>query len=200
MSRKRSISGRARTSSTVATNVNIQLSKVNKQFKSLRRAGEYGTYASKKVIANLNQSKYFYYNRKSKTFKISKRSKLTQSQKRLYAKQFQQFLKSKLSKPEFIKKLRAETKDKIKTTLTNVTDKELTDEDVDMFLSLQTDEDYRYIADKIGDSEAYILMNKASEQNMNVTSFRKTLSDYMTVNSQDIRDVTRRLFDKYITQ
>ena len=200
MPRKRSISGRARTSSTVATNVNIQLNKVNKQFKSLRRAGEYGTYASKKVIANLNQSKYFYYNRKSKTFKISKRSRLTQSQKRLYAKQFQQFLKSKLSKPEFIKKLRNETKDKIKTTLTNVTDKELTDEDVDMFLSLQTDEDYRYIADKIGDSEAYILMNKASEQNMNVTSFRKTLSDYMTVNSQDIRDVTRRLFDKYITQ
>lgn len=200
MPRKRSISGRARTSSTVATNVNIQLNKVNKQFKSLRRAGEYGTYASKKVIANLNQSKYFYYNRKTKTYKISKRSRLTKSQKRLYAKQFQQFLKSKLSKPEFIKKIRAETKDKIKTTLTNVTDKELTDEDVDMFLSLQTDEDYRYIADKIGDSEAYILMNKASEQNMNVTSFRKTLSDYMTVNSQDIRDVTRRLFDKYITQ
>ena len=200
MPRKRSVSGRSRISSTVATNVNIQLNKVNKQFKTLRRAGEYGSYASKKVIANLNQSKYFYYNRKTKTYKISKRSRLTQSQKRLYAKQFQQFLKSKLSKPEFIKKLRTETKDKIKTTLTNVTDKELTDEDVDMFLSLQTDEDYRYIADKIGDSEAYILMNKASEQNMNVTSFRKTLSDYMTVNSQDIRDVTRRLFDKYITQ
>lgn len=200
MPRKRSVSGRSRISSTVATNVNIQLSKVNKQFKTLRRAGEYGTYASKKVIANLNQSKYFYYNRKTKSYKISKRSKLTQSQKRLYAKQFQQFLKSKLSKPEFIKKLRTETKDKIKTTLTNVTDKELTDEDVDMFLSLQTDEDYRYIADKIGDSEAYILINKASEQNMNVTSFRKTLSNYMTVNSQDIRDVTRRLFDKYITQ
>lgn len=200
MPRKRSVSGRSRISSTIATNVNIQLSKVNKQFKTLRRAGEYGSYASKKVIANLNQSKYFYYNRKTKTYKISKRSRLTQSQKRLYAKQFQQFLKSKLSKPEFIKKLRAETKAKIKTTLTNVTSKELTDEDVDMFLSLQTDEDYRYIADKIGDSEAYILMNKASEQNMNVTSFRKILSDYMTVNSQDIRDVTRRLFDKYITQ
>ena len=109
-----------------------------------------------------------------------------------------QFLSSKLSKAHNIKKIRAETRNKVKARLQGLRDEVLTDKDIDEFYELTHDEDFRYLADKIGDSDVYVLLSEVKESGGNSEDLIEKLQQFIIfTNSSDAADKARRLLNKW---
>lgn len=198
MPRKRSSAGRRR-SGSVQTNLYIQVEKVNRQLRRLERSGEYGSYASKKLLRMANEAKQIKYNRKARSkISIKRGFKFSLIEQRAVAKRFQEFLGSKLSKASEIKKVRAETRRKVKMKLQGLRDEVLTNKDIDEFYSLTHDEDFRYLADKIGDSDVYILLKETQKEGGSAEDLIEKLQQFMIfTNSSDAADKARRLLNKW---
>ena len=192
MPRKRSSSGRSRAGS--------QLVAVNRQFRELQRAGELGRYASKKVLRLAREEPKLFKVKRSGRFRflIRNQAKLSPIEKRAVFKRFQEFLSSKLGTPENIKRTRAETRRKVKTRLQGLLDKELTDKDIDEFYELTHDEDFRYLADKIGDSDVYVLLSEIRESGGDEEDLLEKLRQFMIFsNSSDAADRAKKLYNKW---
>ena len=196
MPRKRSISGRRRTTPSIVTMVN----QVNRQFRKLERSGEFGKYASKSIIRFAKESKKFKYSSKGlKKIKISKRAKFKPIEIRAIKKRLGQFLTSKLSKAHNIKKTRAKTRKLIKAKLQGLLDRELSNNDIDEFYELTNDEDFSYLADKVGDSEVYALLDEVKESGGNAEDLIEKLQQFMIFsNSSEAADKARRLYNKWV--
>lgn len=196
MPRKRSISGRKRTTPSLITLTN----QVNKQLNKLKRSGEYGKYASKSIIKLASESKKLKFNPKSyKQIKIKKSTKFKRIEARSIRKRFEQFLSSKLSKAHNIKKIRAKTRKLVKTKLQGLLDRELSNDDIDEFYDLTHDKDFRYLADKIGDSDVYALLDEVKESNGNDEDLINKLQQFMIFsNSSDAADKARKLYNKWV--
>lgn len=195
MPRKQSIAGRRKSAPTLITLVN----QANKQLCKLERSGEYGKYASKELIRTAKESPKLNYRRKGyKKITISKRARMKPIEQRALAKQLMQFLSSKLSKAHNIKKIRAETRKKVKARLQGLRDKELTNEDIDEFYELTHDEDFRYLADKIGDSDLYVLLSEVKESGGDEEDLLEKLRQFMIFsNSSDAADRAKKLYNKW---
>lgn len=195
MPRKRSIAGRRKNAPTLITLVN----QANKQLRKLERSREYGKYASKELIRTAKESSKLNYSRnRYKKITISKRARMKPIEQRALTKQLMQFLSSKLSKANNIKKIRAETRKKVKARLQGLRDKELTNKDIDEFYELTHDKDFRYLADKIGDSDVYVLLSEVKESGGNSEDLIEKLQQFMIfTNSSDAADKARRLLNKW---
>ena len=198
MPRKKSTAGRRR-SGTASSNIYIQVKKINRQLRRLERAGELGSYASKDIIRMANESKPLTYRRKGRNkIRVKKGAKFKPTERRTILKRFKEFLTSKLSKPSEIKKTRNETRRKVKEKLQGLRDEVLTDEDVDEFYSLTQDEDFRYLADKIGDSEVYVLLSEVRKEGGSVNDLKEKLEQFLVFsNSSDAINKARRLYNKW---
>ena len=196
MARKR-ISGRARTP-TAQSKLLRSIEMVNKKLNKLDRAGLYGKYASKKLFRSIRGESKIKYSRAKKVKVTVKVKEMNASQIRYYQKIFDTFLASKTSSPIGIEQTRSKVAQKLKESLSEITDSDITDQDIDDFYALVQDEDFRYLADKIGDSDIYILVNEAKERNLKETGFAKLLEQYMTLNTQEIRDAALNLYNKFV--
>lgn len=196
MPRKR-ISGRAR-SATKESRFLLTLDKVNRKLKQLDKNQVYGTYSTKKMLKQIQkEGKIEYKSARQDKIKVDV-DKLSASQLRYYQKVFDSFLRSKTSSPIGVEEVRTKTRETLKDTLGQITDKDISDQDVDKFYDLVADEDFRYLADKIGDSEVYILIDYAKENALNEDSFVNLLEQYMTVNNEDARNTASDLYNKYV--
>ena len=196
MPRKRSTAGRSRTSTqSLITMVN----QVNRQLRKLERSGEYGKYASKEVIRTAKESKKLSYKRKGARYiRISKRAKFTPIEQRAIKKKLSVFLTSKLGKAHQIKKIRAETRKLVKARLQGLRDKELTNKDIDEFYELTHDEDFRYLADKISDSDVYVLLEEVKESGGDADDLIEKLQQFMIFsNSSEAAEKAKRLYNKW---
>lgn len=197
MARKKSIQGRKRNiiSPQRATE------KVAKRIRKLKASGNFGRYASKKI-----QSLF-----KSENIKI-KRNKIKLDWKKLkpiqvkkYYKVFTDFLKAKTSTVSGIEENRLETREKLADTLSGLADERVSDEDIDDFYEMVKDDDFRYIADKIGDSDFYVLLNETKKEvkenggNANEI-LKEKLEEFMVVtNSSDAYNKVKNMYDKWFS-
>lgn len=196
MARKR-VTGRAR-SVTKESRFLLTLDKVNRKLKQLDKNQVYGTYSTKKMLKQIQKEGKINYKRdRQEKIKVDV-DKLSASQLRYYQKVFESFLKSKTSSPIGLKEVRTKTRESLKDTLGQISDKEISDQDVDKFYELVADEDFRYLADKIGDSEMYILIEYAKDNALSEDSFVNLIEQYMTVNNEDVRNIASDLYNKFV--
>ena len=198
MARKRSVSGRARPK-TLENKLRITVEKVNRRLNKLDQGKVYGRYASKQILRLAGQ-KNILYSRKRRNKLIISTKGLTQSELRLYQKQMESFLKSKTSTVSGVKQARANVIEKVKKSLSGMTDLELTDDDVEDFFNLTSkDNDFKYLADRMDPSKLYILMQHTKEADGTGENFISMLENYMTVNNQNVRNKATRLYNKFIS-
>lgn len=198
MARKRSVSGRARPK-TLENQLRITVEKVNRRLNKLDQGKVYGRYASKQILRLAGQ-KNVLYSRKRRNKLIISTKGLTQSELRLYQKQMESFLKSKTSTVSGVKQARANVIEKVKKSLSGMTDLELTDDDVEDFFNLTSkDNDFKYLADRMDPSKLYILMQHTKEADGTGENFISMLENYMTVNNQNVRKKATRLYNKFVS-
>lgn len=192
MARKRSVSGRK--PQTFSKSYLTQ--KVEKSIKMLKNQKVYGKYASKKLVSLFKSE-----NIKFKKGKVKiDWKKLRPIKEKKIIKVFTEFLKSKTSKLSGIKAKRDETRERLKDTLSGLADKRLDDDDIDDFYELVADDDFRYLADKIGDSEVYSIFQQAKEMPTEKRDdyIKSGLQDFMEItNSSDAYKKAKDLFSKY---
>ena len=170
--------------------------KIGKRVKKLKKQGLLGRYSSKKLLSLFKTE-----NIKIKKGKIKidwKKIKPIKEKKIL--KVFKDFFKSPEATDEGIRKKREETREKLKDSLSGLADERLSDDDIDDFYELVKDDDFRYLADKIGDSDVYVIFAKAREvPSEEKADFIKTrLEDFIQItNSSDAYDKALGLYNKY---
>lgn len=201
MARKRSVGGRARSSSTIRSNIYIQAEKINKRIRSLHKGNNFGSYKSKDLINFARDNKYVTLSRTSrrKTPKISiiNLAKATAGQVRLIGKKFKELLSAKSFTNAGINDIRKKTRIKVKTTLEGIADKELTDEDVDKFYEI-VEYNKNSILEQIPPSEFYALVTQASEENLSVNGWVNLLNNYVSINNEEIREAAEQLYNKFV--
>lgn len=184
-----------------AFTINRQLIEVNKRLDLLRSQNLQTTYSAKKLINRLQSDNLIKINLSKKSRKLSFKtniSSLSAAQIRYYSKVFQQFLKSKASTPAGIKQIRRESENTLKETLGEITDSNITDEDVDDFYDLLYDPDFNNLADKIDPSELYILLMEIKNSGGNLRDFISLINKYITSNTKETRQTATRLYNKFI--
>lgn len=196
MARKR-IKGRSRVP-TPESKLLRSIEMTNRKLNRLDSAGLYGSYASKKLLRTIQKEPRVKYNRGKRAKVTVNVKKLNASQIRYYQKVFTSFLESKTSSAFGIKDAESRTRAKLKESLSEIRDEDLTEQDVEDFYTLVEDNDFRYFADKIGDSDIYILVNEAKSRDLKKRPFYEMLKQYMTVNTKEARDSARRLYEKYV--
>lgn len=197
MARNKKASGRARPT-TPENKLLLTLDKVNRNLYRLDINQVYGKYSAKKMLAIVSRESQISYKRVSRVKIRVDIKNLNASQIRYYQKVFDSFLKSKTSSPIGIKEVRSKTEQKLKQSLGELLDKEISEEDVDDFYTLVQDEDFRYIADKIGDSLEYILVEQIRTAGGTEEDFVNLLSKFITVNTEELREKAKRLYNKYV--
>ncbi|MBQ1769776.1 MAG: hypothetical protein IIZ99_03630 [Turicibacter sp.] len=197
MARKKSLKGRAK-KPTVISSLNILIEKTNRKLRSLDKAGLYGHYSTLKLLRSISGESDISYKRKRRNkIKLNRKPSII-GKTRLYLKNFQSFVRSKTSSPIGIKDVRKKTESKLKKTLGNMTDKEVTDEDLDDFYQLMNDRDVKQNKEKIPPSNVYVLLQEAKEKDMSSDNFSKQLQIAMNSNNEDTRKMAERLYNKFV--
>lgn len=195
MPRKKSVGGRARIVPTTA----YLVERANKKLINLERANLGGTYSSKQLIQSLQGHKAVKIGSRKARNRIKVIRSLNATQKRFVNKRLRQFVESETSTPTGIRRKRAETRDNVLQGLSKLVDRKLTKQDLDDFYDLVENEDFQGLADMIGDSEMYVLVDEAKQKNLkNPNDFEKLLNKHMTSNTKEVRDKATRLFNKFI--
>ena len=199
MPRKKSVGGRSR-GITIESRLIRSIEKTNKALNRIERSGKYGKYASKKLL-KLTNDKTVRYKRKNKfKFKIKNVRTLTTQQQLKYLKVFTRFLNSPTSSESGLLKAETEVKERVRKSLGEVSEKELTDEDVEDFYDLMTDENLtNYFLQYLKPSDLYGLILEAKEQGWNEDKFIQELEQFMTINVEESRNKAKRLYEKYVS-
>ena len=197
MVRKRGLKGRKKQSSVTA-NLFRNLEIVNRKVTSLKKSGQFGSYASKDIVRLMSQN-YIRVSRKSGKITVRKPNLIKSSQIRLINKRFESFIKNSTSTPAGIKEVQNKINSKARERLGNYLDRDLTDEELEDFYRLTHDEDFRYLADKIGDSEMYVIIDYVRQNNLNYDDFDYSLRQYIDFsNNSDAARIAQRLYNSII--
>ena len=195
MPRKKSVGGRSRAVPTT----NYLLERANKKLVRLERANLGGTYASKQLLQSLQGRKSVKVGSRKARNRIKVIRSLSVTEKKYVNKKLNQFIQSETSTPTGIKRKRAEVRENVLQGLSKLVDRELTKQDLDDFYDLVENEDFQGLADMIGDSEMYVLVDEAKQKNLkSPNDFTKLLNKHMTSNTKEVRDKATRLFNKFI--
>lgn len=197
MARKKSISGRSRRP-TIESRLIRTIEKSNKALARLEKNRSYGTYASRRLLTLANSSA-FKYNRKSK-FKIRDVKSLNKQEQLFYLKKFEKFLKSPTSKVSGIEAAKGEVRKRVKQSLGEIAEKQLTDQDVEDFFDMMYDNQFISITDYISPSDEFAIINEAKEQNYSEDKFVNILAQTSNIEnpSEDFRNKAIKLYNKYV--
>lgn len=197
MPRKRSISGRSRRTS-ITSDIYLQTEKINKRLRSLERAGNFGKYKGKELLTFVKDSRFLKMSRRRR-LKVSKLREATFGQLAIISKKFKSIIKSKGFSNIGIKKIREETRAKVKKYFEDVNERELTNKELDTFFELLS---YRKneILDRIPPSDFFNLVLTAQNQNADENDFVELLSNYVTINNEDLRKEAKKLYHKYVAR
>ena len=196
MARKR-ITGRSRPS-TPQGQLKRSVEKTNKKLNRLQKSGKLGEYSSKKLIRRIQGAAGISYRQNAKQKIRIDTVRLNVSQVRYYLKIFTDFNNTITSSPIGIANKEAKAREKLKESLSILRDKDIDDQDIEDFYTLVEDEDYRYFADKVGDSDMYILLEDAKTKELDEDGFIDLLKQYMTINTKEVRDKAKNLYNKFV--
>ena len=194
MARKRGLKGR-KAQSTVTGNLFHNLETVNRKVTSLKKSGQFGSYASKDIVRLMSQNDIIRVSRKSGKITVRKPNLLKPAQVRLINKRFESFIKSSTSTPSGIKAVQNKINSKVRETLGNYIDRDLTDEELEDFFELTHNESFRYLADKIGDSTTFVVLDYTKQNNLNYNDFESMLKQYIEFsNNSDAARIAQNLY------
>lgn len=200
MPRKRT-TGRAR-AVTGTSRVQLELERVNRKLNTLAKSGQYGSYASKRLINVLSEDERV-------VIKKSRRGRrqviiqgvkvLSQNQSRYYAKTLREFRTAKTSTPLGIRETRRKAEEKIKQSLGGALSRKITNKDLDDFYKLVTDADYRKIYEYITPSELEVIIDTAKRNAYDEDQFKDLLFSYISKEpDEELRQIARRLYIKFV--
>ena len=198
--------------------------KANKRLKILKKGGEYGSYASKKLFVRLESKdldllqkykrgkrKYILkggkriktrepYNAEIQRIYIHKNwNKLNNTELRAIKKAVSQFLKSKTSRLKGIRVQRKNTIKGIKRLLSDENGRYIGNMDADFYYDMLESKDFDWFNDKVGASTMWSLIDDAIESEDSLDDWVSRLEKYaMTLNDLDAKEKAISLYNKYI--
>ena len=184
--------------------VKKQVEEVNKRLTRLKKSGEYGSWASKKLFNRLDTKNLDVLERQRTGEKQVQRIKLsknlTNTDLRAIEKATNQFLQSKTSTSRGIKITRSNTIESIRKTLSLEQGRKVTEEDAEYYYDMLANKDFDWFNDKIGASAMWSLIDDAIEHNDSESDWIRRLENHaMTMNDVDARERALRLYEKYIS-
>lgn len=158
---------------------------------------ERGTWASKKLINRLETSTLDAWS--GGKVKISKDMTITQL--RAVQKATNQFMTSKTSTLKGIQSVKESTKASLKATLSDEDMEEITEDEVETMYSMLSDDDFKFLSDKVGASTAWSLIEDAKESNDTEKGWITRLNRYaFEINDVDMRAKALAIYNKYIVR
>lgn len=158
---------------------------------------ERGTWASKKLINRLETSTLDAWS--GGKVKISKDMTITQL--RAVQKATNQFMTSKTSTLKGIQSVKESTKASLKATLSDEDMEEITEDEVETMYSMLSDDDFKFLSDKVGSSTAWSLIEDAKESNDTEKGWINRLNRYaFEINDVDMRAKALAIYNKYIVR
>lgn len=170
------------------------VNKANARLDSLQRRYKSGTWATKKLANRLSSGKVKMWTKQGK-IKLGKNP--TKAQLLAVNKAAIQFLNSQTSTKKGIADVKRKQIAAIKKRR-NIEDEYFTEQDAEDFYEMFGESDFRYFADKIGDSLLQQIIYDAIRENDSEDDFIDRLSQYIEINDLDIREKAIRLYNKYV--
>ena len=197
MARKRSTGGR-KAKASLTSQVYYSLEKANKRIRGLQKHGDLGTYASKDLMRLVSQNKNVKFNKQRKLV-ISKSKSMSFGELRLINKKLTEFNKAKTGTHGGIEEVKASTREKMKETLSGLTDQEINDDDVEFLYTLFNDKSASNIFDYISPSELIIILNYCKEHGVSEEGFWEGLQKYISVTNQsDLKEQAIAVYRNYM--
>ena len=135
MPRKRSVSGRAK-ARTIQNAIQVQMNRLNKRQRSLKRGGNLGKYKSKELLNYVGQTRGIKLTKAKRSGRLRIVFDMVRQPYQQYMeihKKFTEFLKSRALSNIGIEQIRERTREALKKTLGEEIGRKATDEDVDKF-------------------------------------------------------------------
>ena len=178
------------------------INETNKRLRSLERAGEYNTFASKKLFERLGSGKLNILKKakkinKGKVLGLKLNLGLNNTDLTAIIKATAQFLKSATSTTKGINIVAEKTKKSMYETL-KIKNREITKQDIEDYYDMLGDKDFDYFNEKIGASTMWSILEEAVEYDDNSNQFVKRLNNFITLEDEDIRNKALRLWEKYV--
>lgn len=197
MARKRSSGGR-KAKSSLLSQTYISIEKANKRVVGLRKHGDLGTYASKDILRLVSQNKHVTFNKKGKLV-IRKSQSLSFAETRLINKRLREFNKAKTGTHGGIEEVKQSTKAKMKETLSGLTDRDISDSDVEFLYNMFNDKSTSNLYDYISPSELLIILNYAKENNHTEEEFWTAVQRYIgETNLSDVKEQAIAIYRNYM--
>ena len=197
MARKRSLVGR-KAKPSLTSQTYYSLEKANKRIKQLQKTGDFGTYASKDLLRLASQNKHIKFT-KSKRLTMVKPGDINFAEMRLINKRLKEFNKAKTGTPSGIREVSESTRQKMKETLSGLTDRDIKDSDVEFLYDLFTDKSNSNLFEYISPSELVIILSYAKEHHQSFESFWQALQNYTEITNQsDLREQALKIYNNYM--
>ena len=210
MPRKRSVSGRAK-ARTIQNAIQVQINRLNKRQRSLKRGGNLGKYKSKELLNYVSQTRgvKLVKAKRSGVLRIAlDKTKQTYQQYMGIRKKFAEILKSRAFSNVGIDTIRKETEKELRKTLKeNHGGEYVTRDDIDTFYEIAKEiskakEDS--LLSRVNPSAADKLVNLANKENWSADKFAKEISaianidDINSMKNITLRREALRLYNKYV--
>ena len=203
MPRKRSVSGRAKVR-TIQNAIQIQMNRLNKRQRSLKRGGNLGKYKSKELLNYVGQTrgiKLVKPKRSGVVQIVLDKTKQTFQQYKGIRKKFAEFLNSRALSNIGIEQIRERTRETLKKTLGEDIGRTATDEDVDKFYEVATQinkASEASLLSKIDPSDFFKLVAEAKEEHWGEDRFARALGSL--ANIADINDISNLYLRREATE
>lgn len=210
MPRKRSVSGRAK-ARTIQNAIQVQINRLNKRQRSLKKQGNLGKYKSKELLNYVSQTRgvKLVKAKRSGVLRIAlDKTKQTYQQYMGIRKKFAEILKSRAFSNVGIDTIRKETEKELRKTLReNHGGEYVTRDDIDTFYEIAKEiskakEDS--LLSRVNPSAADKLVNLANKENWSADKFAKEISaianidDINSMKNITLRREALRLYNKYV--
>ena len=210
MPRKRSVSGRAK-ARTIQNAIQVQINRLNKRQRSLKKRGNLGKYKSKELLNYVSQTRgvKLVKAKRSGVLRIAlDKTKQTYQQYMGIRKKFAEILKSRAFSNVGIDTIRKETEKELRKTLReNHGGEYVTRDDIDTFYEIAKEiskakEDS--LLSRVNPSAADKLVNLANKENWSADKFAKEISAIANIDEiNSMKNITLkrealRLYNKYV--
>lgn len=194
------------TKNIIDKSIRSQVGKINRRFRFLEKAGEYGNFkAQKDLIAfakdnpDLKLTKEKGTNKHTLTYQPSDKSNMANL--RLIKRRLDKSLESRTFSVREIRKMRKETRESLRTTLSGVVSRDITDKDLDRFYELaeySKEERENSITEQLDPSDMFILIDVAKENKSSKNDWLKLVRNYADIKSEYMRNQAEELYNKYV--
>lgn len=197
MPRKKSIGGR-KAKPSLTSQTYLSLEKANRRIKGLQKHGDLGTYASKDLMRLVSENKHVKFNRQKK-LTLTKTKSISFAEMRLINKRLKQFNKAKTGTHGGIEEVKKSTREKMKETISGLTDREIPDSDVEFLYTLFNDKSNSNLFDLISPSELIIILNYAKEHGHSEEEFWTAVQRYIgETNQSDLKEQAIAIYRNYM--